>query len=330
MNNTIESLLAIAVALLVAAGVAWAGSQGGLAVGGIPLFALAGLVAFVIQWAVFVPSYRAQTEHWYDLTGSLTYLTVIVGTLLLAGRFDARSLLLVVLVSIWAIRLGRYLVRRIQKAGSDTRFDDIKPSFTRFLMAWTLQGLWVFLTLGAALAAMTTAAAPPLGLVGLAGLGLWVAGFAIEAIADAQKQAFRDDPSNKGRFIHSGLWAWSRHPNYFGEITLWLGTAVIAWPALSGWQYRDAGLPIVCLSAADTRQRHPDPRGPRGRALGRRSRLSGLQGTHAGADAPTARSIRRCVIAVRGAENRVRSAHPVGRLPPENPFIGVESQDHDQ
>ena len=236
MNNTIESLLAIAVALLVAAGVAWAGSQGGLAVGGIPLFALAGLVAFVIQWAVFVPSYRAQTEHWYDLTGSLTYLTIIVGTLLLAGRFDARSLLLVVLVSIWAIRLGRYLVRRIEKAGSDTRFDDIKPSFTRFLMAWTLQGLWVFLTLGAALAAMTTAAAPPMGLVGLAGLGLWVAGFAIEAIADAQKQAFRDDPSNKGCFIHSGLWAWSRHPNYFGEITLWLGTAVIAWPALSGWQ----------------------------------------------------------------------------------------------
>jgi len=236
MKNTIESLLAIAVALLVAAGVAWAGSQGGLAVGGIPLFALAGLVAFVIQWAVFVPSYRAQTEHWYDLTGSLTYLTVIAGTLMLAGRFDARSLLLVVLVFIWAIRLGRYLVRRIQKAGADTRFDDIKPSFTRFLMAWTLQGLWVFLTLGAALAAMTTAAAPPMGLIGLAGLGLWVAGFAIEAIADAQKQAFRDDPSNKGRFIHSGLWAWSRHPNYFGEITLWLGIAVIAWPALSGWQ----------------------------------------------------------------------------------------------
>jgi steroid 5-alpha reductase family enzyme len=236
-NPIIESLVAIAVALLVAAAVAWAGSQGGVAVGGIPLFALAGLVAFVIQWIVFVPSYRAQTEHWYDLTGSVTYLTVIVGTLLLAGRFDTRSLLLTALVGIWAVRLGSYLYRRIQKAGADTRFDDIKPSFTRFLMAWTLQGLWVFLTLAAALAAMTIESAAPLGLIGWFGLAVWVAGFGIEAVADAQKQAFRNDAANKGRFIDSGLWAWSRHPNYFGEITLWVGIALVALPALSGWQY---------------------------------------------------------------------------------------------
>jgi steroid 5-alpha reductase family enzyme len=140
-------------------------------------------------------------------------------------------------VSIWAVRLGSYLYRRIQKAGADTRFDDIKPSFTRFLMAWTLQGLWVFLTLAAALAAMTAASAPPFGLMGWLGAAVWAAGFAIEAIADAQKQAFRADAANQGRFIQSGLWAWSRHPNYFGEIVLWTGIALIALPALSGWQY---------------------------------------------------------------------------------------------
>jgi steroid 5-alpha reductase family enzyme len=235
-NPVVEALIAIIAALLVAAAVAWAGSQGGLAVGGLPLFALAGVVAFVIQWVVFVPSYRAQTEHWYDLTGSATYLTVVVGTLLLAGRFDVRSLLLTLLVCIWAARLGSFLFRRIQKAGADTRFDDIKPSFIRFLMAWTLQGLWVFLTLGAALAAMTAASVPAFGLIGWVGLAIWVVGFGIEAVADAQKQAFRNDPANKGRFIQSGLWAWSRHPNYFGEITLWVGVALIALPALSGWQ----------------------------------------------------------------------------------------------
>ena len=236
-NPVVESLIAILLALLVAVGVAWAGSQGGLAVAGLPLFALAGLVAFAIQWAVFVPSYRAQTEHWYDLTGSLTYLAVVVGTVLLADRFDARSVLLVLLVSVWAVRLGSYLYRRIQKAGADSRFDNIKPSFTRFLMAWTLQGLWVFLTLGPALAAMTTASAPSMGLIGWVGVAIWVLGFGIEAVADAQKQAFRADPANKGRFIRSGLWAWSRHPNYFGEITLWTGVALVALPALSGWQY---------------------------------------------------------------------------------------------
>lgn len=236
-NSVVEALIAIIVALVVAAGVAWAGSRGGIAVGGVPLFALAGVVAFVIQWAVFVPSYRAQTEHWYDITGSATYLTVIIGTLLLAGRFDARSILLTLLVCVWALRLGTFLFRRIQKAGADTRFDDIKPSFTRFLMAWTLQGLWVFLTLAAALAAMTATSVPTFGLIGWIGLAIWVLGFGIEAVADAQKQAFRNDPTNKGRFIDSGLWAWSRHPNYFGEITLWVGVALIALPALSGWQY---------------------------------------------------------------------------------------------
>jgi steroid 5-alpha reductase family enzyme len=270
-NPIVESLIAIVAALLVAAAVAWAGSQSGVTVAGLPLFALAAVVAFAVQWVVFVPSYRAQTEHWYDLTGSLTYLTVIIGTLLLAGRFDARSLLLAVLVSIWAIRLGSYLFRRIQKAGADTRFDDIKPSFTRFLMAWTLQGLWVFLTLAAALAAMTAASVPPLGLLGWLGAAVWLLGFGIEAVADAQKQAFRADPVNKGRFIHAGLWAWSRHPNYFGEIVLWVGIALIALPALSGWQYltlisplfvyllltRVSGIPML-ESRADERWGHEE------------------------------------------------------------------------
>ena len=264
-NPILESLIAIAAALLVAAGVAWAGSQGGTTVMGIPLFALAGLLAFAIQWVMFVPSYRAQTERWYDLTGSLTYLAVAIGTLLLADRFDLRSVLLVFLVCIWAVRLGSYLFQRVKQTGADTRFDDIKPSFAKFLMAWTLQGLWVFLTVGPVLAATTAGSALPIGLIGWAGAAIWAAGFAIEVIADAQKRTFRDDPANKGRFIATGLWAWSRHPNYFGEIVLWLGIAVIALPALSGWQYvtlvsplfvyllltRASGIPILESRADD-------------------------------------------------------------------------------
>lgn len=236
-NQVLESLIAICAALLIAAAVAWAGSQDSVRIAGLPLFMLAGVVAFLIQWAVFVPSYRAQTEHWYDLTGSLTYLTVTLGVLLLAGRFELRSLIIAALVAVWAARLGTFLYRRVQKAGSDSRFDEIKPSFIRFLMAWTLQGLWVFLTLAAALAAMTASTAPAFGWLGWLGVLVWIIGFGIEAVADAQKRAFRNDPANKGGFIQSGLWAWSRHPNYFGEITLWIGIAVIALPALSGWQY---------------------------------------------------------------------------------------------
>jgi steroid 5-alpha reductase family enzyme len=236
-NQALESLIAIALALLVAAAVAWAGSQGGLAVAGVPLFALAGAYAFLVQWVAFVPSFAARTEHYYDLVGSLTYLTSIIGVLLLADRFDGRSLVLALLVSLWALRLGSFLYQRIKRAGTDERFDEIKTSFLRFLMAWTLQGLWVFLTLAAALAAMTSAGQAPLGPLGLLGIAVWAAGFLIEAVSDHQKRAFRRDPSNKGRFITTGLWAWSRHPNYFGEIVLWVGIALIALPVLSGWQH---------------------------------------------------------------------------------------------
>jgi steroid 5-alpha reductase family enzyme len=236
-NQVAESSVAIPGAILLAAAVAWAGSQNGIRVGDLPLFAVAAAFAFIIQWVVFVRSYRAQTEHYYDLTGSLTYLTLVIATLLLTGSFDARSIVLTLLVSVWALRLGSFLFLRIKQQAVDTRFDAIKPSFNRFLMAWTLQGLWVFLTLSVALAAMTTTAPTQLGLAGFVGMALWAAGFAIEVVSDRQKRLFRQDPANAGRYITTGLWAWSRHPNYFGEILLWLGIALIALPALSGWQY---------------------------------------------------------------------------------------------
>jgi steroid 5-alpha reductase family enzyme len=97
--------------------------------------------------------------------------------------------------------------------------------------------LWVTLTLAAALAAITTTNRKGLGLCALVGTLVWVFGFAIEAAADAQKSRFRTDPENKGKFINTGLWSWSRHPNYFGEIVLWVGVAIIALPVLQGWQW---------------------------------------------------------------------------------------------
>ena len=236
-NQVAESMAAIVGAVLLATAVAWAGSQNGVTIGGLPLFAGAAALAFAVQWVVFVPSYMAQTEHYYDLTGSLTYLSLVIATLLLAGSFDARSIVLALLVSIWTLRLASFLFLRIKRRGVDERFDNIKPSFSRFLMAWTLQGLWVFLTLSAALAAMTSTTPEPLEPLGVAGMVVWTLGLAIEAVSDRQKRLFRQDPANAGRFITTGLWAWSQHPNYFGEVVLWLGIALIAFPALSGWQY---------------------------------------------------------------------------------------------
>jgi steroid 5-alpha reductase family enzyme len=230
------SLIAIPIVILVSAGLAWAGSQGGVLFAGLPVFALCVALAFVIQWVVFVPSYVARTERFFDLTGSLTYITVTVVAVLLSATGAARSLLLLALVVIWAVRLGSFLFMRIRKAGEDTRFEEIKQSFPRFLLTWTMQGLWVSFTLAAALAAITSVNQPELDVFALVGFVVWLIGIGIEALADQQKSAFRADPANKGKFIQSGLWAWSRHPNYFGEIVLWVGVAIIAFPVLSGWQ----------------------------------------------------------------------------------------------
>ncbi len=231
------SLIAIPIVLLMAAGVAWAGSQGSVDALGMPLYAVAFALAFIVQWIVFVPSFLQSTEKFFDLTGSLTYLTVTALVVLLSPVRDARSIVIWILVSIWAVRLGTFLFSRIQRDGHDGRFDELKVSFLRFLMTWTLQGLWVSLTLAAALAAITSQNRADLGIIGIVGILVWLVGFGIEAVADDQKRRWRANKRNKGKFIDTGLWAWSRHPNYFGEILLWVGILIIAAPVLQGWQW---------------------------------------------------------------------------------------------
>jgi len=239
-----RAIISLPIIILIAAGVAWAGSQGGYAIFGIPIFTLCVALAFIIQWVAFIPAFIKQTEKFYDLVGSITYLSVTWIAVLLNPVVDARSLLLLGIVSIWAIRLGTFLFRRVRAAGEDRRFRDVKPSFVRFLIYWTVQGLWVSLTLAAALAAITTMTRRDLGIFALVGFLLWILGFGIEVIADRQKSMFRADPQNAGKFINTGLWSWSRHPNYFGEILLWVGVAVITIPVLSGWQWLTLISPI--------------------------------------------------------------------------------------
>lgn len=232
-----RAIVALFVGVTLGAAVAVAGSHRGVTAAGWPVFALCAALSFAINWAVFVPSFLGQTEHYFDLTGSLTYLTLIATALALGGGTDVRTLLLAALVVVWAGRLGSFLFLRIRRDGRDGRFDEIKPSLPRFLLTWTLQAVWVLITVAPALAAITTRQPRPLDPFAAVGLAVWVIGFAIEVVADRQKRAFRRDPGNRGRFISTGLWAWSRHPNYFGEITLWTGVALLAAPALAGWQY---------------------------------------------------------------------------------------------
>lgn len=234
-REDIQSYAGVLIAVLTAAGLALAGSRNSaVEILGMPLFAACVAMAFIIQWAAYVPSFLAKSEKFYDLTGSFTYTVATLTALIVTSRFDVQSLVLAALVLIWTFRLGLYLFRRVMRAGEDTRFREIKRSASRFLLAWTLQGLWVSFTAAAALAAVTAEQEVEFGPVGIVGLCVWALGFGFESIADLQKSRFAADPANRDRFISTGLWSISRHPNYFGEIVIWIGIAIIAFPSLEG------------------------------------------------------------------------------------------------
>lgn len=218
--------------------------EGSVRVVGMPLFGICAGIIFLIQWLSFIPAYLFQTERFFDLIGGVTYITVALFVVLVRDTNNDVGLLIGFLVSIWAFRLSFFLFARILKRGSDRRFNDIKPSFTQFLMTWTLQGFWIFMTFAAGLGAMSSRSHAAIGSLTILGLGIWVAGFFIEVVADWQKQRFRSAPENRDNFITSGLWGYSRHPNYLGEIILWFGMAIIAYPSLIGWQFLTLISPI--------------------------------------------------------------------------------------
>jgi len=168
------------------------------------------------------------SEKFFDATGSCTYLVMAIGALVKAsleiGLKSPRQIVNPVLVMVWCIRLGSYLLARIMRDGKDSRFDELKTNWLRFLGVWTIQADWCFLVACPALVAATfEACACAWSALDIAGWCVWVSAFAFEVIADRQKDAFRRNPENRVKFITSGLWAYSRHPNYFGEICMWIG-----------------------------------------------------------------------------------------------------------
>jgi len=238
------TISAIIASLIIGSLIALAGSQGSAQLNGWSLFAVCASVSYLLHWLIFIPSYSFQTEHYFDLTGSISYLMAISLCFMLNPSSDPRDLIIGSLIVIWAIRLGTFLFTRVRKDGKDKRFTVMKTQFTWFLMTWTLGGLWVFITMAAGLAAITSNETVALGWLTLIGVCLWLFGFTIEVIADKQKRDFKKNPTRENEFITTGLWAWSRHPNYFGEIVLWIGIALIALPALSGWQLATLISPI--------------------------------------------------------------------------------------
>ena len=205
------------------------------------------MLAFLIQWVAYIPAYIFQTEKFYDLTGSLSYLTVIWFVFFSSNNLSGlniQNLIVVTLISIWAIRLGTFLFSRIHKDGEDKRFRTIKTSASQFFMTWTLQGMWVSICTMCAITAISSSQGIIANALFYLGLAFFIVGFAIEVVSDQQKSAFRAVPENKEKFITSGLWSKSQHPNYFGEILLWSAIALLSISSLNGTQYLTLISPI--------------------------------------------------------------------------------------
>ncbi|WP_296718573.1 DUF1295 domain-containing protein [Erythrobacter sp.] len=244
-----RSLIIAVIAANIGLAFAWGAGSGSIVYSGVPAVLLCAVVAFAVNWLAFIPAALFQSDRFYDTTGAITYLTGIALACAAAieanGSLDVRSGVVAGMVAVWTIRLGSFLFTRIHAAGgTDVRFEKIKVNPPRFFVAWTLQAVWVIFTAAAALVVITAPEPQPLGAFFWAGAALWVIGFAFEVLADEQKRRFKADPANRGRFITTGLWAWSQHPNYFGEITLWTGILVIALPQLSGWSWLVIASPL--------------------------------------------------------------------------------------
>ena len=205
---------------------------------GIQNITYAVLFIFLIHLLIFVPSYFFQTEKFFDLTGTISYVSSVLFIFFKSNTVESinsGSLVLSTFIIIWSLRLGTFLFLRIKKAGKDRRFNEIKKSFSWFFMTFSVSGMWVTICSICALTGIANGII--FSITTIIGIIIFIIGFTIEIIADSQKTKFRANDDNKDKFITSGLWKYSRHPNYLGEIILWLGISLISFSSLEGFQY---------------------------------------------------------------------------------------------
>ena len=189
-------------------------------------------ITLVINFVLFLIAFRKQSDKFTDFAYSASFITV---SLVILAVSEHRTLLLYLMsamVLLWALRLGGFLVYRIRKSGRDTRFDELRPHFFKFLKFWLGQGFVAWLLL---LPLMFVASREShFGLVSGIGVIIWAVGLIVEAIADQQKYRFKQRPENKNAWIDEGIWHYSRHPNYFGEMCVWVGFYVVALMSMTG------------------------------------------------------------------------------------------------
>jgi steroid 5-alpha reductase family enzyme len=238
------------------------------------LLALTALVTIAYQLAFFFVTYACRFDKVTDFAGGTNFLVLALLTLLVGGHYGPRQIVLTALVVLWALRLAGFLLYRILLWGEDRRFDDTRDNLAKLAIFWAFQAVWVW-TVSLPLTILNASSgSPQLGPSDFIGWTILLVGLVLESVADMQKLWFKQDPQSRGRWIDVGVWRWSRHPNYFGEMLVWLGSFIAAARVFVGGEWAAvmspifivllllfvSGLPIVEESADRKHGSNPDYR----------------------------------------------------------------------
>lgn len=187
-------------------------------------------VSLVINVAMFLVAFRLQSDKLTDASYAATFLTLTLFGFLSSGG-GMYHILLAAMVALWALRLGGFLLYRVIRAGKDRRFDGVRENFVKFGAFWLIQAVSVWALMVASMMAFASTAS--FTLAAAFGVLVWFVGLVIESVADIQKYKFSSNKANKGKWIATGIWKYSRYPNYFGEILVWLGVYIYATASFS-------------------------------------------------------------------------------------------------
>lgn len=199
--------------------------------------ALTAIVTVGYQFLFFVITALLKFDKVTDFAGSTNFVILAILTLVLKGTWHFRQVVLTILVVVWGLRLGLFLLMRILQWGEDRRFDEMRSNLGKLAVFWIFQAVWVWTVSLPVTVVNASDRDPSLRPEDIIGWVMWSVGFIIEATADQQKLWFKGFPENRGKWCNVGLWKYSRHPNYFGEILLWWGIFVASAAVLDGAEW---------------------------------------------------------------------------------------------
>lgn len=215
-------------------------------------WAILGLVLFGYMSLWFVVSLLKKRNDVADTAWGLGFVLMAWASLAISGNINTRSLIVCALISVWGLRLSYHIHKRNRNKAEDYRYAEWRKSWGKwfylrsYLQVYILQGALLFLIVSPALL-INKSASSDISYLDLIGILVWLTGFIFESVGDAQLARFISDPNNKGLLMQSGLWKYSRHPNYFGEITQWWGIWLIALNIAGGWMFVIGPITITFL-----------------------------------------------------------------------------------